>query len=133
MSCCYSVLLIKQKIRNMTLKRSPCALTFPGCISMSLIIQGRVVWVKSGEILVQQSLCGCIDFLKPDNRGQIHPSGCYQTFHFKSSQCYLMLSGDRGRRHLVHLEALQKICSLHRQGSCCASNISPSIVEGKNK
>lgn len=123
MLCWYPVLFRKQKIWNMTLKSSPCTLTFPGCISVSFIIQGGAVWVKSSEIWVQQLFCSCIDFLKPGNRGQIHPSGCYQTFHFKSSQCYLMLSADRGRRHLIHFEAPQKICSLHHQGSHCTVNM----------
>lgn len=70
MLCCHPVLLRKKYYKH-DLKLADWL--FPGCISMSFIIQGRAAWVKSGEMSVQQLLCGCIDFLKPGNKEQIHP------------------------------------------------------------
>lgn len=55
------------------------------------VIQGGAACVKIGETSAQQFLFGRIDFLKPGNSGQVHPSGYQQSFHFKNSQCYSAL------------------------------------------
>lgn len=110
--------LLSTLLSSFIKKTKTCALKISFAASARPSEEERVGW-NPRKMSVQQ--LWLYWFLKA---GQIHLSGCKQAFLFKSSQWCLMLSAHHSRRHLVHLEALQRVitCRLHQKWSCCKVN-----------